>query len=311
MNGEPWTEQRKAVLRSMWNEGAKPKHIASALRTSVGAIYVKRAQLGLTPRRAVRGKHKVANGSTLVHRAENGRRRFAGIEPKGESRIQLDPHHPAYRDGATIFPRSVIPAGKLPRLLKAGENSRKIGGVVTKGHLRGAPIFTLTLEERHTCPRTCLQWSSCYGNNMNWAQRIADDGTLQARLFGELASLNAQYPTGFLVRLHVLGDFIDADYVAFWQQAMRDFPALTVFGFTAHDPRGAIGRAIALMIEEYGPRWSIRFSGFADPENGSEVVDAKADAAGILCPAQSDEQRCCASCALCWQSNRTISFLRH
>lgn len=308
LSRERWTDQRKSQFRKMWDAGEKPKVIAAALRTSVGAVYVQRANLGLTPRREYRsGKRAVST----VHRAEHGKRRFAGIEPTGESRIRLPEHHPAFRDGATIFPHSVIPASKLPRLLKGGENSRKIGGLVTKGHLRGSPIFTLTLEERHTCPRSCKVWDSCYGNNMNWAQRIADDGTLQIRLWGELASINAQHPGGFLVRLHVLGDFIDLAYVEFWAKAMRDFPALTVFGFTAHDPQSSVGRAIALMLKEYGPRWSIRFSGFVDPENGSEVVEAKADAIGILCPAQSDEERCCASCALCWQSNRTISFLRH
>jgi hypothetical protein len=41
---------------------------------------------------------------------------------------------------------------EIDRLLKDGHQSRKIGKIIAKGHRRGWPIFTLTLEERATCP---------------------------------------------------------------------------------------------------------------------------------------------------------------
>lgn len=302
-----WDDARKAKLCSMWNEGAKVAAIADALSTSRGAIYMQASQLGL--RRRAAPAPEVA--SAKPHRKSEGRRRFPGIESTGVSRIVLPPHHPASRDGATIFPASVVPAGKLARLLKSGEHSRKIGGQVTKGPCRGQPIFTLTLEERQTCPRSCEQWSSCYGNNMPFAQRITDDGTLLRRLWAELAVKAIENPAGFLVRLHVLGDFYSVAYVEFWRQALVEFPGLRIFGFTARMPPDPIGIAIVAMVAENYDRCRMRFSGLRQEDDGAIVVDRREDAIGILCPAESNAARCCASCALCWHSNRTISFLRH
>lgn len=45
--------------------------------------------------------------------------------------------------------------------------------------------------------------------------------------------------------------------------------------------------------------------------NASEVVDTADQATGILCPAESDPDRCCATCVLCFQTTRTITFVRH
>jgi hypothetical protein len=97
-------------------------------------------------------------------------RRFESIKPKRNG-IVLSPSHPAIRDGRTIFPTTVNEVGnpRLKRLLKGGENSRKIGKTVAKGKLKGFPIFTLTLEERATCPRTCEVFDACYGNGMPYA----------------------------------------------------------------------------------------------------------------------------------------------
>lgn len=52
-----------------------------------------------------------------------------------------------------------VKAPDTTRCFKPGQNNKKIGGpVVTKGHWRGYPVFTLTLEERSTCPPHCEQW---------------------------------------------------------------------------------------------------------------------------------------------------------
>jgi hypothetical protein len=305
-NAQPWDEPRRAKLKLMWDRGDRVDDIADALKTSRGAIYVQASKLGLARRKA--RKEPSPNSPSRV---AAGRRRFAGIEPKGFSRVVLPPHHPASREGACIFPSTVIPAGQVKRLLKSGEHSRKIGGTVAKGALRGRPIFTLTLEERETCPRSCEQWASCYGNNMHMAQRIADDGTLIRRLWAEMAVLNVDHPSGFLIRLHVLGDFYSEEYVALWRQALNDFPGLRIFGFTARMPPDPIGVAVAELARDFYDRFRIRFSGLRYEDDGAIVVDRREDAIGILCPAEADPDRCCATCALCWQSNRTISFLRH
>ena len=56
------------------------------------------------------------------------------------------------------------------RVVKKSTNT-KLGKRVTKGKLAGFPIFTVTLEERATCPRSCIHWDDCYGNNMMNATR--------------------------------------------------------------------------------------------------------------------------------------------
>jgi hypothetical protein len=135
----------------------------------------------------------------------------------------------------------VFDPDEVGRVLKDGHQSRKIGKAVTKGPRRGWPIFTLTLEERATCPRTCKAWGFCYGNNMQAAERIVAGERLEAALGLELLALQRQHPGGFMVRLHVLGDFYSEDYVRFWTSALDRFPALHVFGFTARLPGTPIG----------------------------------------------------------------------
>lgn len=303
-----WTPERTDALKRLWAADERVAAIAGQFGITPAAIYMKAAQLGLGRRapRAKPPKRRVFKSDTT------GQRRFAGTVHEGDNaRVILAPFHPASRGGATIFPSTVRPASAMVQVLKGGENSRKLGGVVAKGSWKGFPIFMLTLEERHTCPRSCLEWAHCYGNNMHMAQRVSDDGTLTKRLFGELASLNAKHPAGFLVRLHILGDFYSVEYVEFWRQALIDFPALRVFGFSARQAGDPIGRAVIELIRDEPERFKVRISGAGYETHCSEVV-ASADAAtGILCPAQADADRSCATCALCWQSDRTISFVRH
>lgn len=286
----------------------KAREIARLLSTSPGAIYVQAGKEGLPPRAQGIGRPRKLPGSD-----SSGQRRFEGKVHDGEgARIVLAAHHPASRDGATLFGNSIVPAAQEITILKQGKDSRKLGDIVEKGRWKGQKIFCLTLEERHTCPRACLEWATCYGNGMPFAHRIMDDGTLLRRLWGELAALNARHTRGFVVRLHVLGDFYSVEYVEFWRQALIDFPALNVFGFSARwDYAQSLDKALLELVVDQGERFMIRFSGADIDTFGSQVVDAPEEARGILCPAQSDEKRSCASCALCMNSNRTITFLRH
>lgn len=237
-------------------------------------------------------------------------RRFETPKPRG-ARINLHPGHPALVESKTLFPSRVFHASTLPRLLKSGHNASKIGKTVLKGRWAGFPIYTLTLEERATCPRSCEQWATCYGNNMHMAQRIIADDAMEARLWGELRQLNADHPTGFVVRLHVLGDFRDLPYVQLWQDALDEFSALHVFGYTAHEPTSEIGAALSEISYHRWQRFAVRFSGSDRAEYGAEVVDNADDTENLICPAQTGKTECCATCALCWQTTRTIAFLRH
>jgi hypothetical protein len=243
---------------------------------------------------------------------DTSQRRFGSVAP-GSRALLLPGFHPAARAGRTIFPSRVFAPDELPRLLKSGHHSRKIGREITKGARRGWPIYTLTLEERASCPRTCREWLSCYGNNMQAAERIEHGPDLIEQLGFEVARLALAHPAGFLVRLHVLGDFWSTTYVEFWAQMLAVHPALHVFGFTAHEPASELGRTIALLIADAGwARAAIRFSGAPHEHGAARVIGAgETDRDAILCPAQTGATDCCATCALCWHSPRSIAFRRH
>jgi len=218
---------------------------------------------------------------------------------------------PAYRTGRSLFPSRVFDPDEVKRVLKDGHQSRKIGKFVAKGPRRGWPIFTLTLEERATCPRDCNAWAFCYGNSMQAAERLSAGPALEDALWRELEHLQTEHPAGFMVRLHVLGDFYSLDYVAFWRRALCAFPALHVFGFTAHAIDSVIGSDIRHAVAWFGfDRFAMRFSGLDGPELGSQL-QPDAHPKAIPCPAQTGATDCCATCALCWHSRRSISFARH
>ena len=224
--------------------------------------------------------------------------------------IVLGALDPAYRYGRSIFSSRVFDPDEVQRVLKDGHQSRKIGRFVTKGARRGWPIFTLTLEERATCPRSCKAWAICYGNNMQAAERITAGEQLLEALGRELEALQGQHPGGFMVRLHILGDFYSEEYVRFWTSALDRFPALHVFGFTAHDPESEIGKLLFDLAADHWDRFAVRFSGFMSPVLGSHLLPHAHEEA-IPCPAQTGATECCATCALCWHSRRSISFAVH
>lgn len=226
-------------------------------------------------------------------------------------RVQLRDDHPALVEGKSLFQKRVEHHSDRPRLLVGGENSRKIGKRVTKGRFRGFPIYMLTLEERATCPTSCLEWKTCYGNSMNWARRIMHGRDFEERLWEELADKQAQHPAGFLVRLHILGDFYSLDYAELWAEALEAYPALHVFGYTARDPDSEIGAVIRELLGYRGDRFHVRFSGWGGANHGSVVIDHAEETDHVVCPAQLGKTDCCATCALCWHGDLTIAFLRH
>lgn len=236
-------------------------------------------------------------------------RRHGAITPDGNG-VTLSALHPAHRYARSMFPSRVFDPDEVGRVLKTGHQSRKIGKTVMKGLRKGWPIFTLTLEERATCPRSCEAWDCCYGNNMQAAERITPGHDLILALDTELRGLQRAHPRGFMVRLHVLGDFYDMDYVEFWRTALDRFPALHVFGFTARLPGTAMGDALWQLAGNRWDRFAVRFSGMRGELMASQLVPDE-DPLAIVCPAQTGATDCCATCALCWHSARTIAFRRH
>ncbi len=142
---------------------------------------------------------------------------------------------PAHQEGRTYFPRSVKQVGDVTNLLVSGVNNAKIGRVVTVGRFKGWEIYTLSLEERKTCPRACHHWQNCYGNSMPYAKRIDHTSpdflpALEANIERLLALPG---PPGVLVRLHALGDFYSSEYVNFWCRMLATHKRLMIFGYTA------------------------------------------------------------------------------
>jgi hypothetical protein len=127
--------------------------------------------------------------------------------------------------------------------LVSGHNSAKIGARIRKGPWRGFPIYTLTLEERATCPSTCTLWRECYGNAMPFARRHEHGPMLIDYLECEIAQKARMHPKGFAVRAHVLGDFWSEEYVREWHRWVAAVPQLHVWGYTAHKVDSEIGRA--------------------------------------------------------------------
>ena len=245
-------------------------------------------------------------------------RRFTDVKPLDpESVWALKDDSDAIINGRTMFPSRVVPALGEDRLLKSGENQRKIGKFVTKGPWKGARIFTLTLEERATCPTSCAQWRTCYGNGMQFSKRHEAGIDLENLLFIEVRDLLKKHEK-IAIRLHVLGDFYSKQYVDVWAHMMKRFPGLHVFGFTARDRLDPIiGFGIHALNLLYPDRWVIRWSGSSD-KMGSRVFDyvpeGNTEKGSFMCPAQTGKAECCGSCGLCWSEKmkpHPVGFVLH
>lgn len=227
--------------------------------------------------------------------------------------LSLAADHPAVVEGRMRFAQSANEHKRhQARVLVSGFNSRKIGKMVTKGSLAGMPIYTLTLDERATCERSCEMWRSCMGNRMPWSLRWPATPETFVRIRDELQVLSVVHRDGFLVRLHILGDFPSVEYVELWEKWLADFPMLRVYGYTRRV--GEIGAAVASLARRKWDRFAIR-SSFGALRNLPSTVVVDRGAAlpdGIVCPAQTHKTAACSSCGLCWdQPSKTIIFLEH
>lgn len=219
---------------------------------------------------------------------------------------ELAAAHPALK-GSTIFLKQVKPPSSVKRLLQPASMNAKLGAGkthITKGKWKGMPMYQLTLEERKTCPKTCDQWRTCYGNNMPFANRIDhEDKDFYATLDAELATLSTKHAQGFVVRLHVLGDFYSVKYVDWWTKKLSEHTGLRVFGYTHRLPDSPIGRAIQRFND--AGAW-IRWSDIGDLPMAANVAGP-----GIVCPQQTGRTASCLTCGLCWAIMKPIQFLRH
>lgn len=316
------TAARREKVKALAAEGKNGPEIADALGAAISTIHFDCKHLGITlPRkrrrntgtdRAADRKEKAASKKVAVVR---DRRRFKTVPvPMGDPAV-LAPEGST----GTIFPGRVFQPDGAEDLLKDGCNQAKIGGDVLVGWLKGARIYTLTLEERATCPTSCRHWLSCYGNSMPHSRRWRHGPELMARVEQEIADLCSQHDR-VLVRLHVLGDFWSVEYVDLWARLLERFSGLHVFGFTAHKQGGEIGDYIAAIRNLHPRRFWIRHSDMTGLW-GSFTVDfptqQKTIGDAVVCPEQRDgmsgerKGTHCGNCAVCWSSPVPVAFVTH
>jgi len=223
--------------------------------------------------------------------------------------MKLRPDNPALSEHRTVFPYRVKTVTEVKRVFHSVAHNSKLGNgvpVVAKGKWRGMAAFTLTLEERKTCPTSCQMWAECYGNNLRFATRVSSDDmpALQAQIEQGLKSLLRTYGR-VLIRLHVLGDFASEEYAKFWANLVLEHRGLHIFGFTQWPRDSEVGRAVQAINDADPERVWIRFSNAGGP------MSANVEGEGIPCPEQIGKTASCMTCGLCWSTTHPISFKRH
>lgn len=222
-----------------------------------------------------------------------------------------------YKKSVVAVPESPPKSGLL--VLKASTTNKKLGSggkVIQKGRYRGLPLYSLTLEERATCWQGCPNLGSCYGDNMPFAKRYTPGPALEAALTTDVQRLSMSYPGGFVIRLHVLGDFYSVDYVEHWATLLRDSPSLHLFGYTHWPADHPIGAAVTSLVQWFPDRVAFRRS------DGNLETDAlpvaitvgrvsPAAPNTVLCPEQTGHTASCTTCGLCMNLTTSVSFRDH
>jgi hypothetical protein len=207
--------------------------------------------------------------------------------------------------------------GKTEKVIKKSTNV-KLGKTVKSGIFKGMPIFTVTLEERATCSSTCDHWRTCYGNNMPFATRYSADSALIDAMEIELIELNRKHKNGFLVRLHILGDFYSVDYVNKWGEWLNQFENLYVYGYSERKSNTPIGKALDKLRKTHRQRFMVRVSGdfnrrtmtalsFDNPLALKQIARKQA----FVCPVQENKTDSCGTCGLCWTAQKNVVFHTH
>ena len=150
------------------------------------------------------------------------------------------------------------------KVLKKSTN-KKLGKKILKGQFKGYKFHTLTLVERESCPKDCFHWKDCFGNNMPFAHRFSseDELLLTTRIHQDIKDLKGKF---VMIRLHILGDFFNVQYVYFWDLMLTLYPNIAIYGYTANSTSSKletsrnIAQAILSLRIKHKKRFSVRFS---------------------------------------------------
>lgn len=219
-----------------------------------------------------------------------------------------------------VAPRSPVKSTGL-RVFKAATGNKKLAKKnttkqITRGRFRGMPMYLLTLEERATCWSGCQNWTVCYGDNMPFAKRHHPGVELTEAITADLQVLNTRHRNGYVIRLHVLGDFYSVDYVQHWHQALVQNPSLHLFGYTHWRQSDPIGKAVADMVAAFPDRTAFRRSDPSeanDPLPGAWTIErTQLPVLGsVTCPEQTGKTSSCNTCGLCMNTTTAVSFINH
>lgn len=250
--------------------------------------------------------------------AESTQRRNRSRTKLGGEIYSLPADHPAMINSKTMYPKSVA-FDLSNRLLVSGKHNKKLGKRVRGGQFDGYELYQLTLEERATCPDHCSLLGKCYGNAMPFARRnnIGNEGSLlrlcaYGKMEKEIKDVLSKH-TGMLVRLHVLGDFPDMEYVHFWDDMLEKYDKLACFGYTHWKQDEPMGKHITCLKEQYDRRFAIRWSDYLGGDS-AHTFSNKVHVPGLpikICPAQLQDDKYCANCGYCWNTTHPIGFIEH
>ena len=227
--------------------------------------------------------------------------------------MRLKPNNPVLSERRTIHIKSRKPITDK-QVIKSVANNDKLGNgsnIITKGKWKGWPMFSITLEERATCPSYCHHWDDCFGNNMAFAHRFIAGPELEDKIRTEVRILSLLYKN-FVIRLHILGDFYSRQYVMMWHKLLADYPGLHVFGYTAHWNTPGITDEIMAIRTRFASRFWVRFS-TNNKLHTPAIIATREDYTepAITCPEQQGKVDSCLGCGLCWAIEKPIKFLSH
>lgn len=227
--------------------------------------------------------------------------------------MRLKPEHPALSEARTIHTKYVFDAADYEfDILKKANNIKLLEKgikVITKGIWKDLPIYTLTLEERATCSSDCEHWDDCYGNNVGMAHRFKANQALMDKMEIQLESISKKNPLGFVIRLHILGDFYSMEYVWWWSDMLERYPHMRIYGYTRWHPHTPIGMQVDVLRKIHPDRFKIRFSNL--PSDNLSANSEEITSEGITCPVQVNKTKSCGTCGLCWTTKKPIRFLTH
>jgi hypothetical protein len=231
--------------------------------------------------------------------------------------------------GHTVYRKTVVlwQDGDREPLKPASDNDKFKHTGITRLDFAGAPMYSLTLEERATCSDTCGQLLTCFGNNMPFAKRYEFTPELAAAIDAQLARLTRK-GRRIVLRLHVLGDFFSEEYVYFWRRMLDKYTTLAVFGYTHWPHITKQGMAVLMLNNDFKGRCYIKRSldrkdqiGVAEQNRGYTIVVKSWDdtpKGWVKCPAQKDKEKNgdnatigCANCAICISTDANVAFLEH